>query len=64
MQITTICVAKRWFQVLGVDDAGAVVVRRRLRRSGVIDFFAELAPSLVGIEACASAHYGRVTARP
>ena len=59
MQITTIGldIAKRWFQVHGVDDAGAVVVRRRLRRSGVIDFFAELAPCLVGIEACASAHY-------
>ena len=59
MQITTIGldIAKHWFQVHGVDAAGEVVVRRRLRRAGVIEFFAELAPCLVGIEACASAHY-------
>jgi transposase len=53
--------AKRVFQVHGVDEAGAVVVRRRLRRSEVVRHFSGLAPCVVGMEACATAHYwGRV----
>ena len=34
--------AKHWFQVHGVDAAGKVVVKRRLRRAEVIGFFEEL----------------------
>jgi transposase len=34
-----------------------VVVRRQLRRSQVEGFFARLAPVVVGMEACGSAHY-------
>lgn len=41
----------------GVDAMGRVVVRKKLRRSEVIAFFSKLAPCLVGIEACGSAHY-------
>ena len=50
-------IAKRVFQVHGVDAAGEVVVRRQLRRSEVVRFFAKLAPCLVGLGACATAHY-------
>lgn len=59
MQITTIGLdlAKHWFQVHGVDAAGAVVVKRRLRRSEVVGFFKSLEPCLVGMEACATAHH-------
>ena len=49
--------AKHWFQVYGVDANGRVVVRRRLRRSGVVAYFRSLEPCLVGMEACATAHY-------
>lgn len=49
--------AKSVFQVHGVDAAGAVVVRRQLRRRQVLPFFAKLRPCLVGIEACATAHH-------
>jgi transposase len=49
--------AKHWFQVHGVDATGQVVVRRRLRRSDVLGYFQSLAPCLVGIEACATAHH-------
>lgn len=49
--------AKSVFQVHGVNPEGKVVVRRQLRRSEVVKFFANLAPSLIGLEACASAHY-------
>ena len=50
-------IAKSVFQVHGVDDAGAVVMRKRVGRAKVLEFFAGLAPCLVGIEACPSAHY-------
>lgn len=49
--------AKHVFQVHGVDEQGAVAVRKQLRRGQVMDFFAKLAPCVVGIEACGSAHY-------
>jgi transposase len=49
--------AKSVFQVHGVDSAGDVVVRKKLRRAEVLKFFEALAPCLVGMEACATAHY-------
>lgn len=59
MNIVTcgIDLAKRIFQVHGVDEAGEVVCRRTLRRSKVLEFFAKISPCLIGLEACASAHY-------
>jgi transposase len=59
MKITTIGLdlAKHWFQVHGVDAAGKIIVRRRLRRTEVIEFFRALDPCLVGMEACATAHH-------
>lgn len=65
-QITTIGLdlAKNVFQVHGVDATGQVVARRPLRRRQVLAYFAKLAPCLVGMEACATAHYwGREIAR-
>ena len=50
-------IAKSVFQVHGVDAAGQVVVRRRLRRSHMLEFFGGLAPCVVGIEACATSHH-------
>lgn len=49
--------AKHVFQVHGVDEDGIVIFRRRLRRSEVSAFFERLPSSLVGMEACSSAHY-------
>ncbi|HTP84877.1 MAG TPA: IS110 family transposase [Alphaproteobacteria bacterium] len=49
--------AKRVFQVHAVSDTGAVVARKRLTRSQVLEFFAKLSPCLVGMEACATAHH-------
>jgi len=50
-------IAKSVFQVHGVDGTGAVVMRKRVGRSKVLEFFGGLSPCLVGIEACPSAHY-------
>jgi len=59
MQISTIGLdlAKTVFQIHGIDANEKVVVRKQLRRSQVIAFFAALSPCLVGMEACATAHY-------
>ena len=50
-------IAKSVFQVHGVDVDGAVVIRKRVSRGKVLEFFAALPPCLVGIEACPSAHH-------
>ena len=59
MQIATIGldIAKNVFQLHGIDAAEKVVVRKQLRRSQVLAFFEALPPCLVGMEACATAHY-------
>jgi transposase len=58
-QVTTIGVdiAKRVFQVHGVDASGAVVLRRQLKRHQVAEFFAKRPGCLVGLEACGTAHH-------
>src|SRR4249920_778840 len=50
-------IAKSVFQVHGVDVDGAVVIRKRVSRAKVLEFFAALPCCLVGIEACPSAHH-------
>jgi len=59
MEITTIGldIAKRVFQAHGVDAAGQAVLRRKLQRGEVLEFFKNLAPCLVGIEACGTSHF-------
>jgi transposase len=57
--ITTIGLdlAKNLFHVHGVDERGRVVLRKALKRAEVASFFARLAPCLIGMEACGSAHF-------
>jgi len=50
-------IAKQVFQVHGVDERGRVGLRKQLARAKVLQFFAQLPPCLVGIEACGSSHY-------
>jgi transposase len=50
-------IAKSVFQVHGVDVAGAVVIRKRVSRARVLEYFSDLPPCLIGIEACPSAHH-------
>ena len=49
--------SKNVFQLHGVDEAEAVVLRRQARRREMIKFFEKLPPALVAIEACGSAHH-------
>ncbi len=50
-------IAKDVFQVHGVDKDGDTVLRRRLRRGELLDFFKSLPPCVVGMEACGGAHH-------
>src|SRR5437660_12410048 len=50
-------IAKKAFQVHAVDRSGSVTVRRALRRSELLRWFGKLPACLVGLEACATAHY-------
>jgi transposase len=50
-------IAKSVFQIHGIDAAGVVTVRCKLRRAQVEPFFAALAPCAVGLEACGGAHH-------
>src|ERR1051326_1171984 len=58
-EVTTVGLdlAKHVFQVHGVDAEGASVLRKQLRRAQVLGFFGKLPRCLVGLEACATAHY-------
>lgn len=59
MNATTIGldIAKTVFQVHGVDRADKTVLRKQLKRARVLAFFANLPPAVIGLEACAGAHY-------
>lgn len=49
--------AKSLFRVHGVDARGRTVVAKHLRRRQLLPFMAQLAPCLVGMEACGGAHH-------
>lgn len=58
-EITTIGLdrAKSVFQVHAVGADGKIELRREVRRNQMLVFFAGLSPGLIGMEACAGAHY-------
>lgn len=58
-EVTTIGLdlAKQVFHVVCCDRHGKVVGRRMLRRAQVLEYFANLTPCRVGMEACGGAHY-------
>lgn len=66
MKIATVGldIAKQSFQVHAADSEGRAVLRKRLRRNQVAEFFANLSPCVVGLEACGGSHYwARVLSR-
>jgi transposase len=48
--------AQQMFHVVGLDDAGHVVLRKRLSRGALMPFMAQLPPAVIGMEACGAAH--------
>jgi hypothetical protein len=59
MKITTIGLdlAKTVFHMVGLDERGKEVMRRKLRRNQVATYFAKLPPCRIGMEACGGAHH-------
>ena len=59
MKIKTIGIdlAKNVFQIHGVDSSGKPIFKKQLRRSQMATFFVKIEPCLIGMEACASAHF-------
>lgn len=59
MNITTVGLdlAKSVFHVVALDAHGHEKMKKRLSRAQVLKFFAKLPACVVGMEACASAHY-------
>lgn len=61
MFVLGIDLGKNVCSLVGLDETGAVVLRRRLRRDGVAEFVGRMEPCLVAMEACCGAHHlGRV----
>ena len=57
VSVLGIDIAKLVFHVVGMDGSGHVVLRKRLTRSALLTFIANVPPLRIGMEACGSAHY-------
>ena len=59
MTVTTLGIdlVKNIFQLHGVDMAGKVVVRKKLRRKDLIPFISQLPPCAIAIEACSTSYF-------
>ena len=50
-------IGKTSFHLVGMDGRGAIIVRKRLSRPQLVTFLANVAPTLIGMEASCGAHY-------
>jgi transposase len=50
-------IGKNTFHLIGLDKKGAIVLRQKLSRSQVEARLANMAPCLIGMEACVGAHH-------
>ena len=50
-------IAKNCFQVHALESEDCSATKRRLSRSGIVKFLAEVEPCAIGMKACGSAHY-------
>jgi len=57
LSVVGIDLAKSLFHLVGMDERGKIIVRKRLARGEVLPFMAQLPRVLVGMEACGGAHY-------
>jgi transposase len=56
ISVLGIDIAKLVFHLVGTDDRGHVILRKRMARRELRHFIAMLPPALIGMEACGSAH--------
>ena len=57
ISVVGIDIAKRVFHLVGMDDRGQIIMRKRLNRGEVLAFMVQLPPVTVGMEACGGAHH-------
>ena len=57
LRVVGIDIAKQVFHLVGMDEPGTILGRKRLYRAPVMAFIAQLPPPLMGREACGGAHY-------
>lgn len=57
VSVLGIDIAKQVFHVVGMDETGTIVWRKRLTRSALMPFIARIPPLVIGMEACGGAHY-------
>ncbi len=59
MKVTTLGLdlAKNVFQIHGINELGKLVIKKQLKRNQMAEFFVNLPPCLIGMEACGSAHH-------
>jgi transposase len=57
VRVLGIDIAKEIFHIVGMDDSGTVVLRKRCPRGALMPFMAQLPPVVIGMEACGGAHY-------
>ena len=56
ISVLGIDIAKRGFHVVGMNERGQIVLRKRLSRHALMSFLAPLPPVLIGMEADGGAH--------
>ncbi len=54
---TAIDLGKNYFQVHGLESEGGRSISRKVKRSKMHEFYSQIEPCRVGMEACGSAHY-------
>jgi transposase len=57
VRVLGIDIAKQIFHIVGMDDTGTVVLRKRCPRGALMSFIAQMPPVVIGMEACGGAHY-------
>jgi transposase len=54
---TAIDLGKTYFQVHGLESEGGQSISRKMKRSKMREFYEQIEPCRVGMEACGSGHY-------
>jgi transposase len=50
-------IGKDVFHIVGFDTSGKIVLRKKFKRLALESELAKLPPSIIGLEACLSAHF-------
>ena|ERR1051326_4282323 len=57
LSVIGVDIGKETFHIVGLGVDGKIAFRKKVRRFGFEDTFEKLPPSIVGMEACLSAHF-------